>query len=84
MNKQLIVELRRQAGDLGSKEIRIYDLSRDQMLDIFMEKFAEAIVKECVSVVSKRKNQAIDDGWNVDEAMTTAEMDIKEHFGVEE
>ena len=47
-------------------------------------KFAELIVKECVSVVAKRKDQAIDDGWNVDEAMTMAEMDLKEHFGVEE
>ena len=48
-----------------------------------IEKFAELIVRECVGVVSKRKNQAIDDGWNVDEAMTMAEMDLEEHFGVE-
>ena len=49
-----------------------------------VEKFAELIVRECVSIVSKRKNQAIDDGWNVDEAMSMAEMDLEEHFGVEE
>ena len=48
------------------------------------EKFAELIVRECVSIVSKRKNQAIDDGWNVDEAMSMAEMDLEEHFGIEE
>ena len=48
------------------------------------EKFAELIVGECVSIVSKRKDQAIDDGWNVDEAMSIAGMDLKEHFGVEE
>ncbi len=48
------------------------------------EKFAELIVQECVSIVAKRKNQAIDDNWNVDEAMSMAEMDIEEHFGVEE
>ena len=47
------------------------------------EKFAELIVLECVSIVAKRKDQAIDDGWNVDEAMTMAEMDLEEHFGVE-
>ena len=47
-----------------------------------IEKFAELIVKECVSIVSKRKNQAIDDEWNVDEAMSMAEMDLEEHFGV--
>jgi len=48
------------------------------------EKFAELIVRECVSIVAKRKNQAIDDGWNVDEAMSMAEMDLEEHFGIEE
>jgi hypothetical protein len=50
----------------------------------FNQKFAELIVRECISIVAKRKDQAIDDGWNVDEAMTTAEMDLEEHFGVEE
>ena len=49
-----------------------------------MQKFAELIVKECVSIVAKRKNQAIDDDWNIDEAMSMAEMDLEEHFGVEE
>jgi hypothetical protein len=48
------------------------------------EKFAELIVRECVGIVSKRKNQAIDDGWNIDEAMSMAEIDLEEHFGVEE
>ena len=47
------------------------------------KKFAELIVAECAVIVSKRKNQAIDDGWNVDEAMTMAEMDLEEHFGIE-
>ena len=47
-------------------------------------RFAELLIQECVSIVAKRKDQAIDDGWNVDEAMTMAEMDLEEHFGVEE
>lgn len=47
------------------------------------EKFALLIVRECVGIVTKRKNQAIDDNWNVDEAMSMAEMDLEEHFGVE-
>ena len=46
------------------------------------ESFAELIVKECVSIVAKRKDLAIDDGWNVDEAMTVAEMDLERYFGV--
>ena len=53
-------------------------------IEQYHEKFAELIVRECVGIVSKRKNQAIDDGWNVDEAMSMAEIDLEEHFGVEE
>ena len=49
-----------------------------------LAKFAQLIVAECVRIVAKRKDQAIDDGWNVDEAMSMAEMDLEEHFGVEE
>jgi hypothetical protein len=52
--------------------------------DLDPEKFAQLIVAECVSIVAKRKDQAIDDGCNVDEAMSMAEMDLLEHFGVEE
>jgi hypothetical protein len=48
------------------------------------EKFAELFVRECVRIVAKRKDQAIDDGWLVDEAMSMAQMDLKEHFGVEQ
>lgn len=50
---------------------------------IDLEKFAKLIVRECVSIVAKRKDQAIDDGWNVDEAMSMAEFDLEEHFGLE-
>lgn len=51
--------------------------------EVAYKRFAELIVKECVSIVAKRKNQAIDDDWNIDEAMSMAEMDLEEHFGVE-
>ena len=49
-----------------------------------LEKFAELIVRECVELVSVNRDLAIEDGWNVDEAMSTAINDIEEHFGVEE
>ena len=48
------------------------------------EKFAESIVRECRDIVGKTRDQAIEDEWNVDEAMSTAMFDIEEHFGVEE
>ncbi len=49
-----------------------------------IQKFAELIVQECVSIVNKRKDAAIDDNWLVDEAMSHAVWDIEEHFGVKE
>jgi len=49
----------------------------------WIQGFAELIVRECVGIVAKRKDQAIEDSWNVDEAMSLAEMDLEEHFGVE-
>jgi glutamate/tyrosine decarboxylase-like PLP-dependent enzyme len=65
----------------GYEDWEVYVPSDSQVV---FEKFAELIVKECVGIVAKRKDQAIDDGCNVDEAMSVAEMDLLEHFGVEE
>lgn len=42
---------------------------------------AALIVMECIAVLDHRKNIAIDEQWNVDEAMSAAAMDIEEHFG---
>ena len=50
--------------------------------DEFCKKFAELIVQECANIVANRKDQAIDNGLNVDEAMSIVEMDLLEHFGV--
>jgi len=50
----------------------------------FAKKFAELIVRECRDIVSANRDLAIEDGWNVDEAMSTAMFDIEDHFGVEE
>ena len=60
----------------GSPEFEGYELDA--------EKFAELIVAECVELVSATRDLAIEDGWKVDEAMSTAINDIEEHFGVEE
>jgi hypothetical protein len=48
------------------------------------EKFAELIVRECMWKIMTRKEEAIDNEWRVDEAMSAALLDISEHFGVEE
>ena len=48
-----------------------------------LEKFAQLIIRECRDIVSANRDLAIEDGWNVDEAMSTAMYDIEVHFGVE-
>lgn len=53
-----------------------------EWLPMFKERFAELIVRECRDIVSDNRDLAIEDGWNVDEAMSTAMFDIEEHFGV--
>ena len=49
-----------------------------------LAKFALLIARECRDIVGKTRDQAIEDEWNIDEAMSTAMYDIDEHFGVEE
>ncbi len=74
--RELAVEANDQTGnkfDLNYKE-----------LDSFLEKFAELIVRECMWKIMVRKDEAIDNGWRVDEAMSMSLSDISEHFGVQE
>lgn len=47
-------------------------------------KLTELIVRECMWKIMVRKDEAIDNQWNVDEAMSITISDISEHFGVEE
>jgi hypothetical protein len=82
MNKKLLLALYVRSG-LGAYMPVDYK-GHELAVEEHIEKFAELIVRQCVSIVAKRKDQAIDDGWNIDEAMSMAEMDLLEHFGVEE
>ncbi len=45
-------------------------------------KLTELVVQECVTLNATRKDIAIDESWNVDEAMSTLELDILDHFGL--
>jgi hypothetical protein len=61
------------------------DLSKQRTVTLNeIEKFAELIVQECMWKIMNRKEEAIDNDWDVDEAMSAAISDISEHFGVEE
>ena len=48
------------------------------------KKFAMLIIKKCRDIVSDTRDLAIEDDWNVDEAMSTAMYDMEVHFGVEQ
>lgn len=74
--RELANQCYRTSGVLGSDSWPAYTTFDEQ-------KFAELLIKECVSIIAKRKDEAIDNEWNVDEAMSMAEIDIEEHFGVE-
>jgi hypothetical protein len=80
MNER-IRELAKQTGYIWhtSGEPQIYEFTPEKL-----EKFAELIVGECMWKIMTRKEEAIDNDWRVDEAMSAAISDISEHFGVEE
>jgi hypothetical protein len=48
-----------------------------------VEKFAELIVRECVSVMKSTVDESIDFDRKLDETSSWIESDIKRHFGVE-
>ena len=48
------------------------------------KKFAELIIAECIKKVELRKEFAIEDEHNVDEAFSLLVYDIEEHFGIKE
>jgi hypothetical protein len=54
----------------------------DQHTVLYNQKFAELIAAECVRIIDNKKDQAIDEEWKVDEAMSAASFDIEDHFGI--
>jgi hypothetical protein len=78
MNER-IKQLAKQADVWVDEDMLFHDI-----LNPKTEKFAELLLKECMELVSATRDLAIEDGWNVDEAMSTVINDIEEHFGVEE
>jgi len=86
MNKR-IQELAEQAKNFMTDQVlyqsRVHNrtLSIDEGADIFEEKFAELIVRDCISISTKvDKNPYIPDG---DQAKKII-RELKQHFGVEE
>jgi len=58
-----------------------YSQLSDTQLSKALDAYALLIMEECISIINKRKDAAIDADWLVDEAMSNAVWDIEEHFG---
>ena len=71
-----------QAWEEASKEVSEEDYHTHVHEGIFQTKFAELIVKECVSVVQRQYNGDLESGYY--RGLFSATEIIKEHFGVEE
>jgi len=85
MNKQ-IQKLYDQA-DKFAKENRTQNIAApgNNYFELFHEKFAELIVRECVDRVTSKANGWGDmTGFAIKESILDCAKDLKEHFGVEE
>jgi hypothetical protein len=49
-----------------------------------VERLVHLVVIDAIDQIRKRKEIAIENGWNVDEAMTIVEVDIEDWFGIED
>ena len=67
-------------------EYAIEFATQDQSLYIpkLMEKFAQLIVQECISLVNLRQKFAVEDELNAEHALDILVYDIEQHFGVEQ
>jgi hypothetical protein len=74
----------RQLAEQAEKYADTYDDANGPIwFQMYNEKLAELIIKKCGDIVSAAKDQAIEEEWNVDEAMSTSMYDIEEYFGIE-
>jgi len=75
---ELIQELAMQANDETGN---LFDLNHKE-LNVFLEKFAKLIVKDCAKIASNADLEDVDGGDSA--VLRAASEQIKEHFGVEE
>jgi hypothetical protein len=85
MNER-IRELAEQAGITTNLDTDYFEKDFNKWVDYYSEKFAELIVRECISQIeSQRSSGENTDAWTVTRDMCYRDMtiDLKEHFGVE-
>ena len=79
----------KQLADLAREQTEQFNSIRNKITDeeweeIYNEKFAELIVKECLDIVEKQLGGGNGDGVEWDRAIDFTYEDMKKHFGVEE
>jgi len=52
-------------------------------MEVYSEKFAELIVRECLGIINKEHDEGIDRHGDYQLALYEAYREIKQHFGVE-
>jgi hypothetical protein len=85
MNSEKIRELVGQAKFTAEETIN-KQIPKNAELDVFAEKFAELIVRECIDrIESQRSSGENTDQWTITRDMCYLSMahDLKQHFGVE-
>jgi hypothetical protein len=76
---EIITHFMSEAQIIDSQVSNVMHIKRENL-----QKFTESIVSECIWRLMVIKEEAIDNNWRADEAMSIAITDISEHFGVEE
>jgi len=76
---EIITHFMSEAQIIDSQVSNVMHIRRENL-----QKFTESIVSECIWRLMVIKEEAIDNNWRADEAMSIAITDISEHFGVQE
>lgn len=79
MNER-IKELIARAEMYADEQNKLYGVSYSQKLN---EKFAELIVRKCLTIADKEHKLALEFEWDNDDTAQSIKDSIKKHFGVE-
>ena len=75
--------IRELAEQAGYTPLPGFDFA-NSLEEVFIKKFAELIVRECLEVVERQLGGGNGDGVEWDRAIDFTYEDMKKHFGVEE
>ena len=83
MNEQM-QKLELEAIAYADSKVPANDRYNDIYHSIVRGKFAELLIKECLSIAHQEHKNALEFEWDNDDTAQTIRDSISEHFGVEE